>query len=121
MRATQHRPVAAVLVAVAMLAVAGCGDDDDDSSTTTTEPADDGPTTLAKGEDMEFVGNDGLGGQTLNITAEEEDGEVTGEFRVTDERDHGRVRGHRHRRRRHPRRRGDGRPAATSPWATCSP
>lgn len=82
MRARQHRAVAAVLVAVAMVAVAGCGGDDDESTTTTSE-ADDGPTTLAKGEDVELVGDDGLGGQTLNIIAEEEDGEVTGEFRVT--------------------------------------
>jgi len=44
----------------------------------------DGPTTLAKGEDVEFRGTDGLAGQTLNVTAEEEDGEVTGEFRVTE-------------------------------------
>ena len=41
--------------------------------------SDDGSTTLASGEDVEFVGSDGLGGQTLNISAEEEDGEVTGE------------------------------------------
>ena len=33
---------------------------------------------------MELVGDTGLGGQTLNITAEEENGEVTGEFRVND-------------------------------------
>ena len=33
---------------------------------------------------MELVGDDGLGGQTLNITAEEVDGEVTGGARVTD-------------------------------------
>jgi hypothetical protein len=69
MRARAHPTLAAVLVAVATLAVAGC---------------DDGPTTLAKGEEVELVGNDGLGGETLNITAEEKDGEVTGEFRVTD-------------------------------------
>ena len=82
MRARKHRPVAAVLIAVAMLAVAGCGGDDNDSSTTTS--AADGTTTLAKGEDVELVGDDGLGGQTLNITAEEgADGAVTGEFRVT--------------------------------------
>ena len=72
MRAKQHRLVAAVLVAVAMLAVAGCSGDDD------------GPTTLAKGEDVEFAGEGGVAGQTLNITAEEEDGVVTGEFRVTE-------------------------------------
>jgi hypothetical protein len=45
MRVRQHRPVAAVLVAVAMLAVTGCGGDDDNdaSATSTTEaeqPAD---------------------------------------------------------------------------------
>ena len=48
----------------------GCGDDD--------------PTTLANGEDVEFVGDDGLGGQTLDISAEEKDGEVTGEIQFTD-------------------------------------
>lgn len=45
---------------------------------------DDGPTTLAKGEDVELVGTENLGGQTLNIDAEEEDGEVTGELRFSD-------------------------------------
>jgi hypothetical protein len=44
---------------------------------------DDGPTTLAQGEDVEFVGDAGLAGQTLNVSAEEEDGEVTGEWRVS--------------------------------------
>jgi hypothetical protein len=52
------------------------------TDTTTTEAADDGPTTLAKGEDVEIGGFAGLAGQTLNIDAVEEDGEVTGEFRV---------------------------------------
>jgi hypothetical protein len=46
---------------------------------------DDGPTTLAKGEDIELVGEDDLGGQTLNINAEEQDGEVTGEFRISND------------------------------------
>lgn len=42
--------------------------------------SDDGPTTLARGEDVTFVaGPTGLSGQTMDITAEEEDGEVTGE------------------------------------------
>ena len=45
--------------------------------------SDDGPPTLAKGDDVEFVGEEGLAGQTLNISAEKEDGEVTGEFRIT--------------------------------------
>ena len=50
----------------------------------TSAPEDDGPTTLAQGEDIELVGEDGLGGQTLNIDAVEENGEVTGEFRVSE-------------------------------------
>lgn len=40
---------------------------------------DDGPNTLAKGEDVDFIGSGGLGDQTMDITVEEEDGEVTGE------------------------------------------
>jgi hypothetical protein len=47
--------------------------------------SDDGPTTLARGENIELEGDYNLAGETLNITAEEEDGEVTGEFRVTDQ------------------------------------
>ncbi len=43
-----------------------------------------GPTTLAQGEDVELVGDEDLGGQTLNINAEEENGEVTGELRFSD-------------------------------------
>jgi len=62
-------PVASA--ATAILLLGACSDDD--------------PTTIAKGEDVELVG-DGtdLGGQTLNIDVEEKDGDVTGEFRVTD-------------------------------------
>ena len=62
-------PVASA--ATALMLLGACGDDD-------------GPTTLATGEDVEFVGEDGLGGQTLDISAEEEDGEVSGEVRFTD-------------------------------------
>ena len=40
---------------------------------------DDGPTTLAQGEDVEIEGD-----QTLDISAEEEDGDVTGEVVFTD-------------------------------------
>lgn len=43
--------------------------------------------TLAKGEDVEIVDrgmSGGLAGQTLNIDAEREDGQVTGEYRVDD-------------------------------------
>jgi hypothetical protein len=46
--------------------------------------SDDGPTTVAKGDDIEMVGDTGFAGQTLNVDAEEDDGEVTGEFRVGD-------------------------------------
>ncbi len=43
-----------------------------------------GLTTLANGLNVELVGYRGLAGQTLNINAEEVNGEVTGEFRVND-------------------------------------
>jgi hypothetical protein len=46
--------------------------------------SDNGATTIAQGKDVHFIGGGGLVGQTLNVTAEEQDGEVTGEFRVTD-------------------------------------
>jgi hypothetical protein len=71
-------PVASA--ATAILLLGACSDDD--SSTATAEPA--GPTTLAKGEDVEFDGDDGFGGQTLSIDVVEENGEVTGEFSVSD-------------------------------------
>jgi hypothetical protein len=45
---------------------------------------DEGPTTLAKGEDVNFVGGaPGLSSQTMDITAVEENGEVTGEARFS--------------------------------------
>jgi hypothetical protein len=56
--------------ATAILLLAACGDD--------------GPTTLAKGEGVDFVGDIGMAGHTLDINVEEEDGEVTGEFRFSD-------------------------------------
>lgn len=62
-------PVASA--ATAILLISACGDDD-------------GPTTLAKGEDIELVGSVGLASQTLNIDARLEDGQVTGEFRTTE-------------------------------------
>ena len=79
-------------VATAILLLSACGGSDDAStttsasSTTTSEAASGGPTTLAKGEDVELVGGEssGTGNQTLNINAVEENGEATGEFRVTD-------------------------------------
>jgi hypothetical protein len=74
-------PVASA--ATAILLLGACSDDD--PSTATAEPA--GPTTLAHGEDIELVGGieSGLGNQNLDIDAVEENGEVTGEFRVTDQ------------------------------------
>jgi hypothetical protein len=44
--------------------------------------SDDGPTTLAQG-DVRFAGSSGLGGQTMDITAVEQDGQVTGEARFS--------------------------------------
>jgi hypothetical protein len=82
------RYAAVASVATAILLLSACGGGDDSSttasalSTSTSDPA--GSTTLAQGEDVELVGNDGLAGQTLNITADEANGAATGEFRVTD-------------------------------------
>ena len=45
---------------------------------------DDGPKVIAKGTDVELEGDDDLGGQTLDIVAEEQDGAVTGEIRFSD-------------------------------------
>ena len=75
-----------VLVAAAVVLVRNARDGDDAPvdvvpTTSTTEAADDGPTTLARGEDVEILGSE-FAGRTLNIDAVEEDGEVTGEFRV---------------------------------------
>ena len=66
--------------ATAILLLGACSDED--PSTATAEPA--GPTILAKGEDVEFVGDSNFGGQTLSIDVVEENGEVTGEFSVSD-------------------------------------
>jgi hypothetical protein len=46
--------------------------------------SDDGPTLIARGDDVEMVGEAGIAEATLNLDAQEEDGEVTGEFRVGD-------------------------------------
>jgi hypothetical protein len=78
--------------ATTIMLLGACTEDPDTSTTTsgsptsTSETVDDGPTTLAKGEDVALVGDShsGLGAQTLNVTAEEENGNVTGEFRITD-------------------------------------
>ncbi len=79
-------------MATAIMLLSACAGDSDTATTTsesptaTSETADDGPTTLARGEDVAVVGDahSGLGNQTLNIAAEEENGKVTGEFRITD-------------------------------------
>jgi hypothetical protein len=81
------RFAAVASVATAILLLSACGGDDSSTTTVGSPPstsATAGATTIAKGEDVEFVGNDGLAGQTLNITAEEVNGKVTGEFRVND-------------------------------------
>lgn len=57
--------------ATAIIVLEACSDD----ATTTSN---DGPTTLAQG-DVRFVGSTDLGGQTMDITAVEQDGQVTGE------------------------------------------
>jgi hypothetical protein len=81
-------PIAGVATAILLLSACGNGDD---SSTTASEPSSTTSeaaraTTLASGEDVELVGGEGsgLGYQQLNVTAEEERGEVTGEFRITE-------------------------------------
>ena len=73
------KPVATAATAILLL---GACIDDDDSSTATSEStvSDDGPTTLAQGEDIDFVGTGELADQTMDISAKEEDGEVTGEI-----------------------------------------
>jgi len=66
------KPVATA--AAAILLLGACSDDDPSAA------ADDGPTTLAKGEDVNFVGGPpGLSDQTMDIDAVEDDGKVTGE------------------------------------------
>lgn len=62
---------AAAVVATAIVLLAACSDDDDS-------------TTLASGKDVELVGTDDLGGQTLNIDVTQDGDEVTGELRFTD-------------------------------------
>jgi hypothetical protein len=82
----QRFPTALRCATALLLGAVACSDDDAPSSSdepsTTTAPKD-GPTTLAEGENVELVGS-GLGSQTLNITAEESNGEVTGEFRLNE-------------------------------------
>jgi hypothetical protein len=74
-----------------LLGAVACSDDepvsvDEASSTTTSAPDAAGPAgarLLARAVDVELVGSDGFSGQTLNVDAWVEDGEVIGEFRVS--------------------------------------
>jgi len=66
-------PVASAATAILMLG--SCSDDD-------TTTSDEGSTILAKG-DVRFAGSSGLGGQTMDITAVEQDGQVSGEARFS--------------------------------------
>lgn len=66
-------PVASTATAIIMLGACSGG-----GMTT----SDDGPTTLAQG-DVRFVGSTDLGGQTMSITAVEQDSQVTGEARFS--------------------------------------
>jgi hypothetical protein len=58
-------PVAGV--AAAMMLLVACGDD--------------GPTNLANGEDVDLVGSGPIADQTMDIVAQEDDGQVTGKAR----------------------------------------
>ena len=80
-------PTAPLCASALLLGAAACSDDDDAGASdepSSTTASDDSPTTLAKGEDIELDGTPGLGSQTLNISAEEEGGEVTGEFQISE-------------------------------------
>jgi hypothetical protein len=68
----------AARVAIAATALVLLGACSDDGTTT----SDDGTTTLAKGA-VRFVGSADLGGQTMDITAVEQDDQVTGEARFS--------------------------------------
>lgn len=81
-----RRTLTSVLCASAIvLGAAACSDDDDSSSAEDTSAADESPSPVVSAEDVELVGDDGgFASQTLDISAEEVDGEVTGEFRISD-------------------------------------
>lgn len=79
------RFAAVASVATAILLLSACGNGDSSTTTAGASTSTSGAplaATIAKGEDVELVGDAGTAGQTLNITAEEENGKVTGEFRV---------------------------------------
>jgi hypothetical protein len=76
---------AAVVVVLALLvgALARRGDQTVDTTPLDTQPPVLPGRTLARGEDVEFVGNEGFAAQTLSIEVEERNGEVTGVFSVS--------------------------------------
>ena len=76
------RCAAVACTAIAILLLSACGDGDD-SPTTTSGAADDAPTTLAEG-DVVLRADARHDERTLSVSAVEEDGEVTGEFRMSD-------------------------------------
>lgn len=73
-------PVASAATAILMLGA--CSDDETTSDEETTTTSEEGSTTLATG-DVTFAEGSGLGGQTMDITAVEQDGQVTGEARFS--------------------------------------
>jgi hypothetical protein len=77
-------PALVVAVAAAAVIVITVATIPPDRSPASIDPTTLPPVVLASGEDVEFVGRDGLGGQTLDISAEVEDGVVTGELRFSD-------------------------------------
>lgn len=77
-----HRYAARVTAAMALVLLGACSDDGTTASDDGTTTSDEGPTTLAKGE-VSFAGSTGLGGQTMDITAVEQEGQVTGEARFS--------------------------------------
>ena len=76
--------VAVVAVVGTLLVAAGGDDDAKQIDTVTPSPSsDDGPSILVKG-DVQLVGDGVAGLSVLEITAEEDDGEVTGKIVFTD-------------------------------------
>jgi hypothetical protein len=68
--------------ATAILMLGACSDDGTTTTDDATTTTDEGATTLAKGN-VSFAASSGLRGQWMSITAEEQDGEVTGEARFS--------------------------------------
>jgi hypothetical protein len=73
MKSRFAKPIAGA--ATAALLLGACGDDD--SADASENGAD--PTIIARGENIEFVGFQSLGAQTMDISAQREGEEVTGE------------------------------------------